>query len=176
MRPIYVVMISGSLYTWYPITRATLSEQTNNRRCTLLNKLSVRSLEQRLAAALSRANSLNSDGGASGSHSHPHLRHQVVRSWDVSLRHRHHHFHPQRRPVHHETSLSILRHYNHIYPTAQCAVWAVCLPRNRTSWDIYLKICVLIYHLTYICPSLFDCEVNTFFFIFVNFKLHTTFD
>ena len=37
--------------------------------------------------------------------------------------------------------------------------------------ETYLKICVLIYHLTYICPSLFDCEVNTFFFIFVIFKL-----
>ena len=31
--------------------------------------------------------------------------------------------------------------------------------------ETYLKICVLIYHLTYICPSLFDCEVNTFFFV-----------
>ena len=39
--------------------------------------------------------------------------------------------------------------------------------------ETYLKICVLIYHLTYICPSLFDCEVNTFFFfIFVIFKLY----
>ena len=37
--------------------------------------------------------------------------------------------------------------------------------------ETYLKICVLIYHLTYICPSLFDCEVNTFLFIFVNSKL-----
>ena len=37
--------------------------------------------------------------------------------------------------------------------------------------ETYLKICVLIYHLTYICPSLFDCEVNTFFLIFVNSKL-----
>ena len=33
--------------------------------------------------------------------------------------------------------------------------------------ETYLKICVLVYHLTYICPSLFDCKVNTFFFIFV---------
>ena len=29
--------------------------------------------------------------------------------------------------------------------------------------ETYLKICVLIYHLTYICPSLFDYEVNIFF-------------
>ena len=36
--------------------------------------------------------------------------------------------------------------------------------------ETYLKICVLIYHLTYICPSLFDCEVNIFL-IFVIFKL-----
>ena len=50
---------------------------------------------------------------------------------------------------------------------AQCAVWQVCLPRNRT----HLKICVLIYHLTYICPSLFDCEENMKKMIFVIFKL-----
>ena len=37
--------------------------------------------------------------------------------------------------------------------------------------ETYHKICILIYLLTYICPSLFDCEVNTFFFIFVIFKL-----
>ena len=36
--------------------------------------------------------------------------------------------------------------------------------------ETYLKICVLIYHLTYICPSLFDCEVNTFFFHFCEFQ------
>ena len=37
--------------------------------------------------------------------------------------------------------------------------------------ETYLKICVLIYHLTYICPSLFDCEVNMKKIIFVIFKL-----
>ena len=38
----------------------------------------------------------------------------------------------------------------------------VYLPTEQA--ETYLKICVLIYHLTFICPSLFDCEVNTFFF------------
>ena len=35
----------------------------------------------------------------------------------------------------------------------------------------YLKICVLISHLTYICPSSFDCEELIQKDVFVNFKL-----
>ena len=35
----------------------------------------------------------------------------------------------------------------------------------------YFKSCVLLYHLTYIYPSLFGCEQNTFVNIFVRFKL-----
>ena len=33
--------------------------------------------------------------------------------------------------------------------------------------ETYRKSCILIYLLTYICPSSFDCEVNTYFWIFV---------
>ena len=33
--------------------------------------------------------------------------------------------------------------------------------------ETYRKICILIYLLTYICPSSFDCEVNASFWIFV---------
>ena len=38
---------------------------------------------------------------------------------------------------------------------AQCAVFTACLPSTRTSSDIS-HFFVLIYHLTEICPSLFD--------------------
>ena len=37
--------------------------------------------------------------------------------------------------------------------------------------ETYLKICVLISHLTYICPSSFDCEELVEKNVFVNFKL-----
>ena len=62
----------------------------------------------------------------------------------------------------------------------RCLFWASCIITLHNvlfgqyvylateQAETYLKICVLIYHLTYICPSLFDCKVNTFFFIFVN--------
>ena len=53
----------------------------------------------------SRANSLNSAVGASGLCSHPHLRHQVVRSRD--LRHHHHHHKHQQIVRSPSSSLSI---------------------------------------------------------------------
>ena len=45
----------------------------------------------------------------------------------------------------------------------------VFLPTEQT--ETYFKICILTYDLTYICPGLFDWKENTFFFIFVYFKL-----
>ena len=59
--------------------------------------------------------------------------------------------------------------------------WTTCAPLHNVLFgqyvylateqaETYLKICVLIYHLTFICPSLFDCEVNTFFFHFCEFQ------
>ena len=45
----------------------------------------------------------------------------------------------------------------------------VFLPTEQS--ETYFKIFILTYDLTYICPGLFDCEENTFFFIFVYFKL-----
>ena len=38
---------------------------------------------------------------------------------------------------------------------------------NLQQTETYRKNCILIYLLTYICPSSFDCEVNTNFRIFV---------
>ena len=65
-------------------------------------------------------------------------------------------------------SLIILKIENtQCVPTAQCAVWAVCFPSNREA-EKYLKIHVLIYvypiyHLKYICPSLFGWKENLIF-------------
>ena len=60
------------------------------------------------------------------------------------------------------------------------ALWELVSPLHNVLFGKYVYlatkqaetylICVLIYHLTYICPSLFDCEVNTFF-LCVNSKL-----
>ena len=36
--------------------------------------------------------------------------------------------------------------------------------------ETYRKSCILIYLLTYICPSSFDCEVNTYFWFIVKFN------
>ena len=45
----------------------------------------------------------------------------------------------------------------------------VFLPTEQS--ETYFKIFILTYDLTYICPGLFDWKENTFFFIFVYFKL-----
>ena len=59
----------------------------------------------------------------------------------------------------------------HRHCIAQCAVWAVCLPRNRTSWGISWDLCFDIPFNIYLSrPSLFDCKVNTFFFHFCEFQ------
>ena len=55
--------------------------------------------------------------------------------------------------------------------TSNKTVWTTCAPLHNVLFgqyvylataqaETYLKICVLIYQFTYICPSLFDCEVN----------------
>ena len=45
----------------------------------------------------------------------------------------------------------------------------VFLPTEQS--ETYFKICILTFDSTYICPDLFDWKENTFFFIFVYFKL-----
>ena len=45
----------------------------------------------------------------------------------------------------------------------------VFLPTEQS--ETYFKIFILIFDSTYICPDLFDWKENTFFFIFVYFKL-----
>ena len=45
----------------------------------------------------------------------------------------------------------------------------VFLPTEQS--ETYFKNFILTYDLTYICPGLFDWKENTFFFIFVYFKL-----
>ena len=47
------------------------------------------------------------------------------------------------------------------FTSAQCVFCSAYFPRNRTSSA----------HLTYICPSLFECAGNTFFHIFVILKI-----
>ena len=45
----------------------------------------------------------------------------------------------------------------------------VFLPTEQS--ETYFNIFILIFDSTYICPDLFDWKENTFFFIFVYFKL-----
>ena len=47
------------------------------------------------------------------------------------------------------------------FTSSQCELCSAYFPRNRTSSA----------HLTYICPSLFECAGNTFFYIFVILKI-----
>ena len=47
------------------------------------------------------------------------------------------------------------------FTSSQCELCSAYFPRNRTSSA----------HLTYICPSLFECAGNTFFHIFVILKI-----
>ena len=55
--------------------------------------------------------------------------------------------------------------------SAQCALCTVYLPTEQA--EKYLKIYVLICHLTYICPSLFSWKENMIFEETVIFKLNT---
>ena len=58
----------------------------------------------------------------------------------------------------------------HRYQCAMCTLFSIFF-RATVQAETYLKIGVLVSHWTYICPSLFECAENTFFHIFVIFKL-----
>ena len=58
-------------------------------------------------------------------------------------------------------------HFSHCFHcftayTAQCVLCTVCFLPTKQG-ETYLKICVLIYHLTYIFPSLFGWKENMIF-------------
>ena len=54
---------------------------------------------------------------------------------------------------------------------AQCVLCSVYLSAQPNKLRTILKVEILVSHWTYICPGLFECAENTFFHIFVVFKL-----
>ena len=79
----------------------------------------------------------------------------------------------QRHPLNCSVKTSWRRH---IMASGWQHLCLITLLRRQCTKCTLGSMFTLIYHLTYICPSfLSDCEVNTFFLIFVIFKLNPWF-